>query len=90
MADGLLSDIVNIKFICTFNAPITKIDPALLRKGRCVAKYQFGPLKADKVRVLNEKYNLGHKKIKDMTLAEIYNPDKPDYTEKTKEKKIGF
>jgi hypothetical protein len=40
--------------------------------------------------VLNEKYNLGHKKIKDMTLAEIYNPDKPDYTEKTKEKKIGF
>ena len=90
MADGLLSDIVNIKFICTFNAPITKIDPALLRKGRCVAKYQFGPLKADKVCVLNEKYNLGHKKIKDMTLAEVYNPDKPDYTEKTKEKKIGF
>ena len=90
MADGLLSDIVNIKFICTFNAPITKIDPALLRKGRCIAKYAFGNLKADKVRILNEKYNLGHTNIKDMTLAEVYNSDKPDYIEEIKQTKIGF
>ena len=90
MADGLLSDIVNIKFICTFNAPITKIDPALLRKGRCIAKYEFGKLTADKVRILNEKYSLGHSEIKDMTLAEVYNPDKPDYSEETKQFKIGF
>lgn len=89
MADGLLSDIVNIKFICTFNAEITKLDPALLRKGRCVAKYEFDKLKADKVAILNEKYNLGHTEIKDMTLAEVYNPDKIDFTEK-KEMKIGF
>ena len=90
MADGLLSDIVNIKFICTFNAPITKIDPALLRKGRCMAKYEFGKLHADKVKILNDKYNLGHTEIKDMTLAEVYNPDKKDYTEETKQIKIGF
>ena len=90
MADGLLSDIVNIKFICTFNAPITQIDKALLRKGRCIAKYQFNKLKADKVRFLNEKYNLGHTEIEDMTLADIYNADKPDYTEETKQTKIGF
>ena len=90
MADGLLSDIVNIKFICTFNAPITEIDPALLRKGRCIAKYQFGKLNADKVKVLNKKYNLGHTKIEDMTLADIYNPDKPDYSEEIKQTKIGF
>ena len=90
MADGLLSDIVNIKFICTFNAPITRIDPALLRKGRCIAKYEFGKLHADKVQALNEKYNLGHSVIKDMTLAELYNPDKPDYTEPSAKMKIGF
>ena len=90
MADGLLSDIVNIKFICTFNAPITQIDKALLRKGRCIAKYQFNKLEADKVRVLNEKYNLGHTKIEDMTLADLYNSDKPDYTEEIKQTKIGF
>jgi len=90
MADGLLSDIVNIKLICTFNAPITEIDSALLRKGRCIAKYQFNKLKADKVRVLNEKYNLGHTEIEDMTLADVYNSDKPDYTEEIKQTKIGF
>lgn len=90
MADGLLSDICNIKFICTFNAPISKIDSALLRKGRCVAKYEFGPLCKEKVQILNEKYNLGHTEIKDMTLAEVYNADKPDYTEDNDNLKIGF
>ena len=90
MADGLLSDVCNIKFICTFNAPISKIDPALLRKGRCVAKYEFGKLSKEKVAHLNEKYNLGHEEIKEMTLAEVYNPDKVDYSEKEKELKIGF
>lgn len=89
MADGLLSDVCNIKFICTFNAPISKIDPALLRKGRCIAKYEFGKLCKDKVAHLNEKYNLGHKIITDMTLAEVYNPDSIDYTE-NETRKIGF
>lgn len=89
MSDGLLSDIVNIKFICTFNAEISKVDPALLRKGRCAAKYEFKKLCADKVKVLNEKYNLGHSEIKDMTLAEVYNADATDYSD-SEEIKIGF
>lgn len=90
MSDGLLSDVCNIKFICTFNAPINKIDPALLRKGRCIAKYEFKELCEEKVKVLNEKYNLGHTEIKPMTLAEVYNPDTPDYTENREVCKIGF
>ena len=90
MADGLLSDVVNIKFICTFNAPISKIDPALLRKGRCIAKYEFKELCEEKVRVINDELNLGHEEIKAMTLADLYNPDKPDYTEKETINKIGF
>lgn len=90
MADGLLSDVVNIKFICTFNAPINKIDPALLRKGRCVAKYEFKELCEEKVKIINDKLNLGHSEIKAMTLADLYNPDKPDYSEKDTVCKIGF
>lgn len=90
MSDGLLSDVCNIKFICTFNAPINKIDPALLRKGRCIAKYEFKELCEEKVKALNDKYNLGHKEIKPMTLAEVYNPDTPDYTENREVCKIGF
>lgn len=89
MSDGLLSDIMNIKFICTFNADIGSIDKALLRKGRCYAKYEFKELNADKVGYLNKKYNLGISEIKPMTLAEIYNSDKTSYETKTK-KKIGF
>lgn len=90
MSDGLLSDIMNIKFICTFNADVNKIDPALLRKGRCYAKYEFGDLSEEKVQKLNDKYDLGIEEIKPMTLAEIYNADKTEYSETKKRKKIGF
>ena len=89
MSDGLLSDIMNLKFICTFNADIEAIDPALLRKGRCYAKYEFKELCADKVAHLNEKYNLGITNIKPMTLADIYNLKQSNYEEK-KSNKIGF
>lgn len=91
MADGLLSDIVNIKFICTFNAAIDKIDPALLRKGRCFAKYEFKDLCAEKVAALDAKYQLNIPEIKPMTLAEVYNSEKRDYSEEEKKpRKIGF
>lgn len=90
MSDGLLSDIMNIKFICTFNADIKTIDQALLRKGRCYAKYEFKELESNKVQYLNDKYNLGIEEIKPMTLAEIYNADKTEYSEKKKMCKIGF
>lgn len=90
MSDGLLSDIMNIKFICTFNADIEKIDSALLRKGRCYAKYEFKELTEDKVENLNKKHDLRIEKIKPMTLAEIYNSEKTEYSEIKKRKKIGF
>lgn len=91
MTDGLMSDIFNIKFICTFNADISKIDSALLRKGRCYANYEFKPLDKDKVKHLSEKYNLGITEYKDMTLAEIYNYESTDYDTSSKpRKKIGF
>lgn len=91
MSDGLMSDIFNIKFICTFNADITKIDSALLRKGRCYANYEFKPLSVDKVKALSEKHNLGINVTKPMTLAEIYNYEATDYDTPAKPKKrIGF
>ena len=41
ISDGLLSDCLNIQLICTFNTDISKIDSALMRKGRLIAKYEF-------------------------------------------------
>ena len=92
MSDGILSDIFNFKFICTFNDSITSIDPALLRKGRCYAAYEFMPLCKEKTIALLK--SLGHKDkdIKDvgpMTLADIYNYE-VKIDNQPKQKKIGF
>ena len=76
MSDGLMSDIFNIKFICTFNADISKIDSALLRKGRCYANYTFKALDKDKVKHLSDKYNLGIKETK-VVLEEPVPPITP-------------
>ena len=54
MTDGLLADDLGIKFICTFNEDIKDIDPALLRKGRLVSKYEFKPLTVEKTNALLE------------------------------------
>lgn len=89
MTDGILSDIFNIKFICTFNAPETTIDPALLREGRCFCNYEFKKLVANKCAKLNKEYslNIPDSEITDMTLAELFN-----YKEKKQKatRKIGF
>ncbi|MBJ2187801.1 MAG: AAA family ATPase [Muribaculaceae bacterium] len=82
ISDGLLGDELCIKFICTFNAPLKDMDPALLRKGRLVARYEFKSLTPDKVNHLIEKEGLDiPEATSPMTLAEIYNFDKADYAQ---------
>ncbi len=90
MSDGLMSDIFNGKFICTFNADLNQVDEAILRKGRCFAEYEFGKLKKDKATKLLHK--LGHNvdAESDMTLADIYNYDVKNVAESKSTKKIGF
>lgn len=89
MADGLMSDIFNVKFICTFNADIDQIDDALLRKGRCFANYEFKKLCEDKTKVLLNEQGIVLDKYEPMTLAEIYNFGDTDYScQETR--KIGF
>lgn len=89
MSDGLLSDIFNVKFICTFNADINKIDEALLRKGRCFVNYEFTKLSADKTKVLLNKQGIELDEYEPMTLADIYNYEAPKCVKEDK-KKIGF
>lgn len=90
MCDGLLSDMFNIKFICTFNEQIDRIDDALLRKGRLVCKYEFKELSKEKTAALLEQ----EKGITDydgdgLTLADIFNFDEESY-ENEKGKQFGF
>ncbi len=90
ITDGLLADSLNIQVICTFNTDISKIDSALLRKGRLIAKYEFKALEIEKAQKLSDK--LGFKSIikKPMTLASIYNQDDMDFQENNGRKMVGF
>lgn len=75
MGDGLLSDCLNIQFICTFNTAAENIDKALTRKGRLIADYKFEPLSVeDSNRLLK---HLGKQTVAKapMTLADIYGAD---------------
>ena len=73
ISDGLLADFLNIQLICTFNNSLTLIDEALMRKGRLIAKYEFGKLATGQAQRLSD--HLGYKTIvnRPMTIAEIAN-----------------
>ena len=92
LSDGIMSDIFNGKFICTFNADMGSIDDAILRKGRCYAKYTFGKLDKEKAKVLlNERgITLPEDEYKDLTLADIYHYEDKNVESVNKKKKIGF
>ena len=72
IADGLLSYYLKTRIICTFNCNLSSIDPALLRKGRLIAMYEFKKLKIDKAHRLAQKLNLPVEITQDATLAELY------------------
>ena len=89
ISDGLLSDFLNVQLICTFNSDLTSIDQALLRKGRLIARYEFGKLGTMKAQKLSEHFGFSHKIDRPMTIAEIANPhEKPEG--QNERKLIGF
>lgn len=89
ISDGLLSDCLNVQIICTFNNALHLVDGALMRKGRLIAKYEFGKLGVEKARRLSNHLGLQQPISEPMTLAEITNPTDKDYTP-AKVNVIGF
>ena len=89
ISDGLLADFLNVQLVCTFNSSLTLVDNALMRKGRLIAKYEFGKLSVAKAQRLNN--HLGFKNIisKPMTIAEITNPNEKEHKTERMET-IGF
>jgi hypothetical protein len=92
LTDGILSDILNIQIVATFNMAIDKIDPALLRKGRLIAEHEFGELSVKESNNLIKKLGIkGEKATEPMTLTQIYNMLEPEYKSEQKQKQaIGF
>ena len=71
ISDGLLSDFLNVQLICTFNSPLTMVDSALLRKGRLIAKYEFGKLDVARSQRLSSHLGFDTVITRPMTIAEI-------------------
>lgn len=84
MTDGILSDDLSMKFICTFNDDMKTIDPALLRKGRLVSKYEFRPLCIEKAEKILKERGVEAKLTKPLSLADIFHYGEDSYETKIK------
>jgi hypothetical protein len=90
ISDGLLSDCLNIQIICSFNTDVSKIDQALLRKGRLIAKYEFKELETRKAQALSNKLGFDTIVHVPMTLTDIYNQKEKTFAIDAKRRPIGF
>jgi len=89
ISDGLLADFLNVQLICTFNSALTTVDNALLRKGRLIARYEFGKLSVNKSQRLSNHLGFEQAITEPMTIAEIAHPHEKNNEEKPTEV-IGF
>lgn len=100
--DGILSDIMGIPIILTYNTHSDNIDQALLRKGRLQYKHEFGLLKEKDYMRIIKKHKFSKDKVeflkkdgvlKDkMSLADLFNlfDDIGEEKKKSEEPKAKF
>ena len=88
ISDGLLSDCLNIQIICSFNTDLSKVDSALMRKGRLIAKYEFKALEVAKAQQLSDKLGFQTEILTPTILTDIYNQNENDFQQK--KSVIGF
>ena len=91
LTDGLLSDMLSIQIVATFNVSIDQIDKALLRKGRLIAEHYFGKLDTEATNALLQSLEKDFRSDKPMTLAEIFNVEEEALlAEKDDYRPVGF
>jgi hypothetical protein len=88
-SSGLLGDIVKVKFVFTFNAPLDRLDSALLRAGRLKYKYEFKKLSLTKSKTLLKEMHDAETN-EEMTLADIFNYNWDNNGKIEKKVKLGF
>lgn len=84
LTDGIIAESMKIKFICTFNCDLAKVDTALLRKGRLSIGYEFKKLTLEKTKAIYPDAK------EEMTLANAHNASVDNGYEEKKRKSIGF
>lgn len=90
LGDGLLGDALKLKIICTFNCELSRIDDAILRKGRLAYRYEFGPLNAEKANALFTTLGKNTTTDQPLSLAELFNFDHENQASEFSRKSIGF
>ncbi|WP_153795787.1 AAA family ATPase [Foetidibacter luteolus] len=90
ISDGLLADFLNVQLICTFNSSLTLVDSALMRKGRLIAKYEFGKLSIEKAQRLSTHFGFDTVITQPMTVAEISNQHEKTFEPSQRIEVLGF
>lgn len=72
LSDGLLNDMLNLQIICTFNVDVKKLDSALLRPGRLIARKEFKKLDELDANLLAQRLGIRHHFTEPATLSEVY------------------
>jgi hypothetical protein len=94
MTDGILNDMLGLMVIATFNTSISKIDSALLRPQRLIARKEFCKISESQAKKLAKALGVKLPKIDyPASLAEFYASSKEQEVlvhTVTDEKKIGF
>lgn len=92
ITDGLLSDVLNLKIISTFNTDIKNLDKALLREGRLLGIHKFEKVEPDKANRIAQLNGINKSFSEAVTLAQIFNnplrEDLSDFISSVN--KIGF
>ncbi len=73
ISDGILNDILNLQIICTFNVDLKKLDSALLRPGRLIARKEFKPLSELDANLLAQRLGIEYLFTKPVTIGEVYS-----------------
>lgn len=91
LSDGILSDILQIPLIITYNTDTSNIDDALLRKGRLKYKHEFRHLSIDEGNDILKKNNINIKVSTTTSISDIINIlDENGNKEKKAKEKLGF
>ncbi|MCX6227085.1 MAG: AAA family ATPase, partial [Bacteroidia bacterium] len=90
LSDGLLADCLKIQIICSFNTDVSKIDKALMRKGRLIARYEFRELETDLANNLSANLGYGRPFHSPALLTDIYNQGEMEYSATNPAATIGF
>ncbi len=90
ISDGLLSDVLNLQVICTFNTDIRNVDNALLRPGRLLSKYEFKDLEIAKANKLSKQLGFCREYTNPVSLSEIYSNRETQIISLQTKRAVGF